>query len=811
MKTLLKIFLTAFAAATINPLMAQTTVKGIISDSLSNESVPFATVAVTKEGEINNFAMTAISDVDGSFSGVVKGKGNFIITMRSTGKKPIIKNFTLKGEKVYDFGKILMQDLIDTLGTVEVVAVKQLVTAEAGKMKYNAEADPENKTSTVLDMLRKVPMVTVDGQDNITINGNSSFQVFVNGKKNTMLTAHPSETLKAMPASGVKNIEVITDPGAKYDAEGAGGIINLITDKKTKMNQTAGNIRAEKGTVRESYGGDFSIQKGKFAASVNGVLFRGNNDLGYHNTNIQKLSEGDVTTETDFSAKMKQHYGEIGTELSYDIDTLNLISVNGGYSSWGQNRDGIMNYAVNGMFAANNYSETENGYDSYWAGLDYQHTFKSNPMKMLTFSYKMWNGENISNEKTSIINDGTSSYYDFSGRKYDNSAKSGEHTFQIDYSTPLSQTMNLETGAKYILRPKHSIGDNYQAATDGNYVYDDAQSVDFKYVDNIAAVYAEMSKQIKKFNLKGGLRYEYTFLNADYKKGNGEDFSKDYGNLVPSFAATYAISMQQNVNFTYNMRIARPNESQLNPFHQTTPLMVSYGNTGLECEKVHNFGISYGYFSQRQSVNINLRHSFCKNGISQYMFYYDDLLNSTYDNFTENANTSLNVYYNINISKKARFFTNLSANYVDLNNDKMPASNSGFSGNGYSSFMYTFPADVKASIGCFFSTKNYQLQGENTGLCIGNFSVAKSFFKERLNITCSGNISLNHGKYLKFNNFSEDKDYRTNTEIKFKFANLGISASWRFGGNVNVKKTAKSINNDDFSKQQKSGNDTPSM
>ena len=149
------------------------------------------------------------------------------------------------------------------------MAVKQLVTAEAGKMKYNAEADPENKTSTVLDMLRKVPMVTVDGQDNISINGNSSFQVFVNGKKNTLLTSRPSESLKAMPASSVKNIEVITDPGAKYDAEGAGGIINLITDKKQKMNQTSGTIRAEKGTTRESYGGDFSIQRGKLTASIN--------------------------------------------------------------------------------------------------------------------------------------------------------------------------------------------------------------------------------------------------------------------------------------------------------------------------------------------------------------------------------------------------------------------------------------------------------------------------------------------------------------------------------------------------------------
>ena len=809
-KILLFCFLTIAAVVS----SAQTTVKGVIIDSLSNEGVPFATVAVTKAGDLSNFAMTSITDVDGSFSGVIKGKGDFVVTMRSTGKQPIIKNFTLKGEKTFDFGKIIMQDMADTLGTVEVVAVKQLITAEAGKMKYNAEADPENKTSTVLDMLRKVPMVTVDGQDNISINGNSSFQVFVNGKKNTMLSSRPSEMLKAMPASSVKNIEVITDPGAKYDAEGAGGIINLITDKKQKINQTSGNLRVEKSFTREGFGGDFSVQKGKVAASVNASYSDGENDMEYNNLNTQILNTGNIVTNSVYGSTQKQRYGNLSAELSYDIDTLNLISVNGGVMTWAQKREGIMDFYVNNEFTAANNSKTKYGYNSYWAGIDYQHTFKSNPQRMLTFSYKMWDGFDKNNDQTysQTLQNNVSNIYDFSGRKYTNDTRSGEHTFQIDYSTPLTKILNLDAGAKYILRPKHNQGDNYTTDKNGNYVYDALQSVDLKYVDNIAAVYAEMSKQIKKVSLKGGLRYEYTLLKAEYKLGNGKDFDNNYGNLVPSFAATYAISMQQNINITYNMRISRPREEQLNPFRETTPLSVEYGNTDLECEKVHNFGISYGYFSMKQNVNINLRHSFCNNGISQYSFYLDNLLNSTYDNFTENANTSLSVYYNINIGKNARFFTNLSVNYTDLKNDKMPAYNSGFSGNGYASMMYTFPAKIKASLGCFFTSKRYNLQGYSSGLSIGNFSIAKDFCKDRLSLTFTGNISLKNGKYLKFNSVSSGSDYINTSDIKFKIANLGLSLSWRFGQQgVRVKKTAKSINNDDFSKDQKISSDTPGM
>ena len=119
------------------------------------------------------------------------------------------------------------------LDAVTVVASKPLVKMETDKMTYNVEQDADAKASTVLDMLRKVPMVTVDGQDNITVNGSSSFKVYVDGKPNPMFSANPSQIFKAMPATMVKNIEVITNPGAKYDAEGTGGVLNIVLNKQT--------------------------------------------------------------------------------------------------------------------------------------------------------------------------------------------------------------------------------------------------------------------------------------------------------------------------------------------------------------------------------------------------------------------------------------------------------------------------------------------------------------------------------------------------------------------------------------------------
>lgn len=165
------------------------------------------------------------------------------------------------------------------LDAVTVVASKPLVKMETDKMTYNVEQDADAKASTVLDMLRKVPMVTVDGQDNITVNGSSSFKVYVDGKPNPMFSANPSQIFKAMPANMVKNIEVITNPGAKYDAEGTGGVLNIVLNKQTLggagssdlSNGYNGNISAATGNQAQRISAFISGQQGKLTYSANGM------------------------------------------------------------------------------------------------------------------------------------------------------------------------------------------------------------------------------------------------------------------------------------------------------------------------------------------------------------------------------------------------------------------------------------------------------------------------------------------------------------------------------------------------------------
>lgn len=838
MKTFYKLILAAAIAVIANAAFAQTTVKGIVIDSLSKEGVPFATVAVNKPGDMTNFAMTGITEVDGSFSGVIKSNGSYIMTIRSTGKQPIIKTLNIKGEKVLDLGKLKMKDAIDTLGTVEVVAQKALVSAEAGKIKYNAEGDPDNKTSTVLDMLRKVPMVTVDGEDNISINGNSSFVVYMNGRKNTMLTDNPTDMLRAMPASSVKNIEVITDPGSKFDAEGAGGIINLITDTQTKVNQVAGNVSLNVSNRQQGAGAGISVQSGKFAASLRINANHGDSESTMDMTQIQNSGVGEnVTTRSSNSTRTEndgnRNFGNIGLEASYEIDKSNLIALSGGLTTFGGDSDSksVINSMFNDITMTNNTTSTsDNNFKSYNFGVDFQHLFGGNAEKTLTFSYKLWGNTGKNNSLSLNLAPQTIDNYnvDYTGRKTNNKTGSAEHTFQIDYSAPVNSILTVEAGGKYIYRPKKSDGTTYLNNNGALTLLSD-QTVDYTNNDNIGALYTQLSAKLtNKLSIRGGVRYEYTKQNVTYNNNHDRDFSIDYNTFVPSATLNYSISMMQNLSFTYNMRISRPNERQLNPYRDYSQMTaVSFGDPKLDVQKFHNFGVSYGYFSMKQNINLSLRYSTSDNGITQWAFYPNaldlstlsvlvkpedmDLLHTTYTNATRNNTFSGNIYYSIQIGRSLRFFTNTSVSYSEMKNPVSQTSNEGWNSNIFANIQYTFPFRLKTSLGMMASSKNKTINGTMSGLNIGMLSLEKSFLNDKLTFSFSAMLDLKNGMNMVMESNTNGQGYINNMKMKNSMGRFGISVSYKFGKNIQVKRAKNSIQNDDFERTEQSGDDSPAM
>ena len=274
----MKQFKAFFAAVvmmmTSQVIMAQTTVKGVLMDETLNEAEPFATIRVFKAGKTEKPVAMFLTNENGQFSHEVKGKGKFDIVFSSVGKEDLKQTVTLGQENPLDLGTLFIKESATMLKGVEIVAQKPLVKMEVDKMSYNVAEDEDSKSNTVLDMLRKVPMVTVDGQDNITVNGSSSFKVYVDGMPNVMFSSNPSMVFKSMPATAVKSIEVMTNPGAKYDAEGAAGVLNIIMNKQNpqaaqSLNGYNGTLRASAGTKQLGASVFVNGQQGKLSYSAN--------------------------------------------------------------------------------------------------------------------------------------------------------------------------------------------------------------------------------------------------------------------------------------------------------------------------------------------------------------------------------------------------------------------------------------------------------------------------------------------------------------------------------------------------------------
>ena len=555
-------------------------IQGILLDSITRQGEPYATIKVARKESPQKAVKMLVSDMNGKFKERVPGSGSFLLTITSVGRTTITRPFTAsQGEKLIDFGTMLVSDASNELGQIEVVAQKPLVKADVDKIEYNIQDDPDSQSNSLLEMLRKVPLVTVDGEDNIKVNGSSSFKVYVNGRPNNMMSNNPTEVLKSMPANSIKHIEVITNPGPKYDAEGVGGILNIVTVGSGMEGYTA----TFSGNVSNNGGGGslFStVQKGKLTVSA-----RYNYDYskqpkshsgGTRTTLPERLTEhsSDVLYENSNKGNHRFHAGSL--EASYEIDTLRLVSMS--FGLWGGgyrgNRDGHQlgsHPSLGELYEYATVGRTKNSWFSIDGGIDYQRLFHTKN-RMLTFSYKINTNPSTSDDYTDYVNKtAVPEWEDFIHRltnlHTDGKQHTTEHTFQVDYTTPIGKLHTIEGGVKYILRDNAADNDRYEQTSDSpeaDYAFDEEYSSHYKHQNDILAAYLGYGLKWKKLSGRLGLRYEFTHQEVKYLLGKGEDFQKDFNDLVPSASIGYQLTDLSNLRLGYNMRIYRPGIWYLN-------------------------------------------------------------------------------------------------------------------------------------------------------------------------------------------------------------------------------------------------------
>lgn len=800
-------------------------IQGILLDSITRQGEPYATIKVARKESPQKAVKMLVSDMNGKFKERVPGSGSFLLTITSVGRTTITRPFTAsQGEKLIDFGTMLVSDASNELGQIEVVAQKPLVKADVDKIEYNIQDDPDSQSNSLLEMLRKVPLVTVDGEDNIKVNGSSSFKVYVNGRPNNMMSNNPTEVLKSMPANSIKHIEVITNPGPKYDAEGVGGILNIVTVGSGMEGYTA----TFSGNVSNNGGGGslFStVQKGKLTVSA-----RYNYDYskqpkshsgGTRTTLPERLTEhsSDVLYENSNKGNHRFHAGSL--EASYEIDTLRLVSMS--FGLWGGgyrgDRDGHQlgsHPSLGELYEYATVGRTKNSWFSIDGGIDYQRLFHTKN-RMLTFSYKINTNPSTSDDYTDYVNKtAVPEWEDFIHRltnlHTDGKQHTTEHTFQVDYTTPIGKLHTIEGGVKYILRDNAADNDRYEQTSDSpeaDYAFDEEYSSHYKHQNDILAAYLGYGLKWKKLSGRLGLRYEFTHQEVKYLLGKGEDFQKDFNDLVPSASIGYQLTDLSNLRLGYNMRIYRPGIWYLNPYlDDSNPSNLSQGNPNLNSEKSHNLNLSYSNFTQKFNLNVGIHYSFTNNSIEHVNTLMQDteipglqnptgkeVLYSTYYNMGKNRTVGLNGYVNWNATSNTRLYLNINGSYVYIKGAEN-LKNDGWTMFAFGGIQQTLPKDWRISLNLMGQTPWIMLQGKGSRFFDYSLSVNKSFLKKRL--TLSAYASNFFKKYKRNSSHLEDVNFVQDSYNRYTRQRFGFSISYRIGElKASVKKAARSISNDD--------------
>ncbi len=782
-------------------------VKGVLVDSITNEGEPYATIRIALKAHPAKPVKLAVTDTNGKFNEKLSDAGTYLISFTSVGKTPVQREFSLSdAQKDVNLGKIFTSEATEVLKGVEVVAQKPLVKAEIDKVTYSIEDDPDSKTNSTLEMLRKVPLVTVDGEDKIQVNGSSNFKVHVNGKPNNMMSNNPTEVLKSLPANSVKSIEVITDPGSKYDAEGIGGILNIIT---TGGGMEGYTVTLNAGVNNRGYnaGGYGTVQVGKFTVTGNYSYNHSDSPESY-NSGIREDFTSDefkhLTTGSVYKNKGDFQFGSM--EGSYEIDTLNLVTFSmnlfgGGSKNRGEGFTEMQNAQHQHVYSYNTLRKSDYDYSSIGANFDYQRSFKKKG-EYLTFSYRYSGSPNNSEAYTDFVDIKDYPYdRDFiRGQYYDSDSRSDEHTFQLDYTNPINKHHKVDAGVKYILRKNSSDSEYFKKDDNDQYQKDEDLTTKYDQGQDILAAYADYMLKTGKLGAKAGVRFEHTMMDVEYAYLPDRNFESSFNDLVPSASLTYQLADTKTIRANYNMRISRPGIWYLNPFRDiSNPVSISYGNPDLETEKAHSFGLTFSSFSQKFNVNLSAGYSFVNNGIEHYSFMNNGVQENTYGNIGKTQRTRLSVWMNWNPGQKTRISLNGSGTYADFKSDskELKVSNHGFQGSLYLNAQQTLPWNLRFSFYGGGSTPYISLQGEGSSYVYYGFSLSRSFLKEnRLRVSISTSNLFN--KYSTHSSERLTETFYSLDKSKYQQRSFGLNVSWRFGAlKAQVKRTARSINNDD--------------
>jgi outer membrane receptor protein involved in Fe transport len=776
-------------------------ITGSIADSVSKKPMDFITVNLMVDK--NTPLKADFTKTDGSFSFTNLKPAKYTIVMVGVGynTKIIAADLSDSTKSDLNVGIIPLSAITVGLKEVTVTSVKPIVKQEVDRISYDLQADPESKVYSVLDMMRKVPYLAVDGDENIQLKGNTDFKILINGKPSSMMERSYKEVLRSMPASSIERIEVITTPPAKYDAEGLAGIINIITHRKIDNGYNGSFNISEKFPVGgPGFGGSFAAKFGKLGMTI---LLGGNNyKVPSTRNGVTRNTFGEVNSNVfqEGLSKTINHSGYIGYEISYEFDTLNLLSaqinVNGSKSDGSAYQTSRLTRAgeiLEGYRLDNDNRGTGTGMD---AALNFQRTSKADKNRLLTFSYRYFGFNNIQKSNLAISEEVN---FDLPDYRQANDQSFSEQTFQVDYVYPVKK-LTVEAGLKGIMRFNRSDFqyDTFNPET-GEYVISNGMSNKYNNTQNVFGAYNTYQYNLKKWSVKAGVRVEQTVVDADFISTESK-VRQNYFNVIPSLSVNRKLKDNSALNLGYSQRIQRPGIWQLNPFiDRSNPNFERTGNPDLRPAFVNDVQLTYS-INKKASVNVGIGVTAFRDLIFA-VAVYDPETNITRTSYANTGTarllmSMLNVNYPI--TKKWNFSLNARTAHGKVRGvvNNIPVTNRGIMSQVSASTGYRLEKDWRINANLNFNSRNINLQGISNAMTSYSISVNKDIVKDKLSLSAAVNNPFT--KYRNWRRETSGPDFDQLDYRRDYFRTFNFSLNYKFGKlKEAIKKNKRGIRNDD--------------
>jgi outer membrane receptor protein involved in Fe transport len=783
---------------------------GSLVDSVTSQPVLFATVAVRDAATL---VAGTTTDSTGAFS-VALPPGSYTLTLSSVGYRTKTQATTVAQSPV-PLGPIRLRPESQTLGEVTVAAQKALIEEKGDRLIYNAEKDISNVGGSAADVLRKVPSLSLDLDGNIQMRGNSNIKVLINGKPSAMMARNLADALKQLPADNIKSVEVITSPGAKYDAEGAAGVINIITKKA--LQGFNGSVMASAGTLNRSVNTKLALKTKKLGVSLatNGYQFRNIREVQTTRTTLANGTPLNYLAQTSFADNTGTGgYGEFS--LDYDPDSTSRINLSA--NAWGgyyPNNSSVINHltdpAGNVLQQFRNNIRLSNPYGNSQFDLGYTKTFHRladvrtgvAPAEFSLLAQYSRMPDNYFYDADRFTLDETAQL--IFRQHSTNYSRNKEYTLQADYTYPFqirtardTTRLKLETGLKAIRR---DIGSEYriEQSVDGRlpFVLDPSQSNDFDYNQQIFAGYGALRIEARsKWTLNLGARLERTLITGNFMT-TSTNLSSQYTNLIPSLLVSKGLG-SHTLKASYTQRIQRPQLWYLNPWvNASDPRNLQTGNPYLNPELNHAIELGHSV-STKAGLSINSAFYWrMTNNAIEYVRTVDE----TGISLSKPQNIAQRVAYGLNMNLSGQASTVWTLNggidlrYVDLRSPGLNQRNNGLVGNVNISSTYKLPHNYTFQANGNANSGWISLQGRGSSFYWYGFALKRELLDKKASLTLGVNNPFNRGVVQTFTQAAPTFD--SETRSLFVNRSVRIAFEWRFGQMSSGGKQSKKISNDD--------------